>query len=369
MTRARDVAFIRKLCSLDLAPQILTQSLLPALRVLIPSHSAGVFWVDEAGEMTGLYAERMLPPDVMAAYYERHYRHTEEGFATAFRRRAQKPDPVTYHSFTPAEQGGAYFREVLARLDAYHVLYGILRNATRPVAQISFYRGRLDPPFDRRMADALRPLLGYLGAAVERVPVAVQPQDGGSVTVEESLGVVDADGGVVSGADAWLRLIRLAALAQLSPREARHEPRAIEAFLRRISQQVLALDAKPPVRNEFSWDTSWGRFTIHAFRLPDLRGRRADQVGVLIRRAEPRTLALVRGAGVSPLSPQQREVALLLARGKSNREIAAALGLTFNTASYHVKQVYVRLSVRDRTAVADSLLALASAMPAHRALV
>jgi DNA-binding CsgD family transcriptional regulator len=359
MARARDVAFIRKLCSLELAPHVLTQSLLPALRVLIPSHSAGVFWVDDSGEMTGLYAERMLPPDVMAAYYERHYRHTQDGFATAFRRRAQAPDPVTYHSFTAKEQESDYFREVLSRLDAYHVLYGILRNGKRAVAQVSFYRGRRDLPFDGAAANALRPLLGYIAAAVERVPVAAQPQEG-NVTVEESLGIVDAQGTVTSGTDAWLRLVRLAALAQVSPREAREEPRVIGEFLHRISQQVLAFESSGAVRNEFTWDTTWGRFTVHAFRLTDRKGRRADQVGVLIRRAEPRTLALVRGAGRSSLSPQQREVALLLARGKTNREIAEVLGLTFNTASYHVKQIYARLDVNTRSDVADTLLGLAN---------
>jgi DNA-binding CsgD family transcriptional regulator len=359
MTRARDVAFIRKLCSLDLAPKVLTQSLLPALRVLIPSHSAGLFWVDDRGEMTGLYAERMLPSDVMAAYYERHYHHTEEGFATAFRRRASALDAVTYHSFTRKEQETDYFRDVLAPLDAYHVLYGVLRNGKRPVAQISFYRGRTDRPFDAESANTLRPLLGYIAGAVERVPALAQPQDG-TVIVEESLGIIDASGDVLSGTEAWLRLVRLAALAQVSPKDARQEARQIASFLRRIADQVLAFTSNAAVRNEFAWDTTWGRFTVHAFRLADRRGRRADQVGIMIRRAEPRTLALVRGVGMSPLSPQQREVALLLAKGRTNREIASALSMSLNTANYHVKQVYVRLAIKDRNAVASTLIELAT---------
>ena len=115
------------------------------------------------------------------------------------------------------------------------------------------------------------------------------------------------------------------------------------------------------VRNEFNWDTTWGRFTIHAYRLSDPRERQADQVGVLVRRAEPRMLALVRGLGVSP--PQQREVALLLAHGKTNREIAESLGLSFNTANYHVKQVYARLEVKLRSEVEGKLLVSAAIGP------
>ena len=98
MARARDIAFIRKLCGLNVPAQALVQSLLPALRVLIPSHSAGVFWVVPHGEMSGLYAERMLPPELMARYYERHYQKAREGFAAAFRERASAPDPVWRHA-------------------------------------------------------------------------------------------------------------------------------------------------------------------------------------------------------------------------------------------------------------------------------
>ena len=79
----------------------------------------------------------------------------------------------------------------------------------------------------------------------------------------------------------------------------------------------------------------------------------------MIGRKEPLALALARGTGASALSPQQREVALLLAEGNSNQEIARALDLTLNTANYHVKQVFARLQVHHRDDVADVLLHLA----------
>ena len=90
-----------------------------------------------------------------------------------------------------------------------------------------------------------------------------------------------------------------------------------------------------------------------------------EHAGLLVRREEPRILALVRGVGNSPLSPQQREVALLLADGKTNPEIASALGLTLNTASYHVKEVYAKLDVNDRNDIDALLLRLAHGDDAH----
>src|ERR1700740_2492977 len=115
MSHNRDLVLIRKLCGLGLPAQTLAPSLLPALRILIPSHSAAVFWVDDRFEMTGLYAERLLPPAAMAAYYEKHYQDAVSGFPRPFRARAAASDPVSARKLSKAEQTSDYFREVLSR--------------------------------------------------------------------------------------------------------------------------------------------------------------------------------------------------------------------------------------------------------------
>jgi DNA-binding CsgD family transcriptional regulator len=354
--RARDVAFIRKLCTLGLPPRSLVLSLLPALRELVPAHSAGVFWVDAAWQMTSLYAERLLPPDAMAAYHERHYGDQKDGFAAAFRARAEAGDPVSWHSFSRREQATEYFRDVLKPLDSYHVLYAVLSDGRRAFAQMSFYRGERDKPFAAPDAQALRGLLRYLAAGLAEPdrPVARTEE---SIVVEEQLGIVTGGGDIVSGSDAWKRLVRLGAVARVSPGEAARERGAIEDFLRDLTGSARDGDGARPA--QIVRETAWGRFTVTAFRLDDERGRRGTQIALLIRREEPKALSLVRGAGNSELSPQQREVALLLAQGRTNPEIAEALGLTLNTASYHVKQVYAKLDVNDRDAVSERLLSLA----------
>jgi DNA-binding CsgD family transcriptional regulator len=364
MARVRDVSFIRKLCTLGLAPQALAQCLLPELRKLIPSHSAGVFWVDPSGEMTSLYAERLLPPEAMAAYYEKHYAVRAESFSEAFRRRAERDDPVSSHSFSKTEQSSEYFGDVMKQLDAYHVLYGIVKDGVRPLAQISFYRGAGDKPFDKESAATLRSVLRYLALGLGRTAADAVANDE-AVVAEEDLGVVSLAGEIVSASETWHRLLRLAALAELSPQRALKEQEALEVFVRRLCEELLSEQSVALRKREAIHDTAWGRFVVRAFRLSDPQGRRADQIGLLIRREEPRSVSLVRGTGMAALSPQQREVALLIAAGRSNREIAEELGLTFNTASSHVKQVYARLEVNERSAVAQKLLLLAQSVAAH----
>ena len=360
MTFNRDLVLIRKLCGLGLPAQTLAPSLLPALRQVIPSHSAAVFWVDERYEMTGLYAERLLPPEAMERYYEKHYQQPLTGFPRAFAARASAPDPVSVHKYTKIEQESDYFRGVLSRLDAYQILYGVLRDPLRPIGQISIYRGEHDPAFGRRDQDALRGLLRYLSVglrpAAPSSEAAVLPE-----VVEEWLGIVAIDGTPLSAPPDWSRLVRLLAIQEVTPRGAHDEQRTVAQFLKRICARLTASDGSALGLFDSEHQSPWGRFRIRAYRMPDLDGRRPDHVGILIGRTEPRTLALVRGTGASGLSPQQREVALLLADGKSNQEVARTLSLRLNTASYHVKQVFKRLKVHNRKEVERELLKLAHA--------
>ena len=358
MTRNRDLVLIRKLCGLGLPAQTLAPSLLPALRKLIPSHSAAVFWVDDEFEMTGLHAERLLAPEAMAHYYENHYQQAVTGFPRAFAARAAAGDPVSVHKYTKLEQESAYFRDVLSQLDAYQILYGVLRVEAQPFGQISIYRGERDPEFSRRDQDTLRGVLRYLSIGLRPLPLSVHGTSPAEV-VEEWLGIVGIDGTLISAPPDWSHLVRLLAIEEVTPRKARDEQRAVAVFLRQLCARLTGPDGAAVSHFDLQHHSAWGRFRIRAYRMRDVAGRRADHVGLLIGRNEPQALALVRGTGASGLSPQQREVALLVAGGKSNHEIARALSLSLNTASYHVKKVFARLKVHNRKDVEGALLTLA----------
>jgi non-specific serine/threonine protein kinase len=59
-----------------------------------------------------------------------------------------------------------------------------------------------------------------------------------------------------------------------------------------------------------------------------------------------------RGGGDGGLTPRQREVAALVARGLSNRQVAAALTIAERTAENHVEHILGKLGFRSRAQVA-----------------
>ena len=60
-------------------------------------------------------------------------------------------------------------------------------------------------------------------------------------------------------------------------------------------------------------------------------------------------------SGINELTPQELQIALLLAAGKTTRETAAALFLSPKTVEYHLRHVYQRLGIHSRDELADRM--------------
>ena len=58
------------------------------------------------------------------------------------------------------------------------------------------------------------------------------------------------------------------------------------------------------------------------------------------------------GAASARLSPRESEVLMLLSRGLTNKAIASGLGISTNTAKFHVASVYRKLGLHSRAGAA-----------------
>ena len=346
-------ARIRQICCLGLPGELLMGSLLPALRELVPSDSAGFFWVDSRGEMQNLYAERLLPPEVMSLYFERYYEGEEASFRKAFLDRAASPEGVVATSADGELAKTAYYNEILRKLDAHHVLYGIVREQGAALGQISLYRSADAPAFGARERADLASVMRYVAhgvAGAEAPPVEM----GGTFTFqdsdEEAMLVIDRAGNIRHATEKGRRLLLLATTSEINPATLKAAAReqaklALRTLCSRLEAVDRGEDSAPPV---ITLDTKWGRHVLRAYWLQDEHQAADALIGIRIQRQEPMILRFVRAMGRLPLSPQQREIALMIAQGKSNHEIAEGLGVSGNTVAYHIKQLFLKLDVHDR---------------------
>lgn len=344
MSKSSARVTLRQLCRLGLPAPLLLPSLLPVLRELVPASHAAFFFCDLRGSITNLYAERMLTPQAMAAY---HDRHNDGHFRHQYLQRVAAASPVSRRSADAREKEGAYYREVLDPLGMEHFLYGVVRHHGKVIGQLSLYRGRDEPAFSALDEQTLLGVMHYLGEALG-VPAPGALVELQEHTVEEGLALLDAQANELFADANWPRLIRLAEGNAISPATAMAESESLPRFVRAI---LAAVVSAPHAIHRV--DSVWGNF---AFRRHALASRQGEQaMALLVSRLAAQPLRLTEGAAALGLSPQQREVAVLMAQGHSNGDIALQLGITVNTASYHVKQVFARLNVHDRSAVARVL--------------
>ena len=88
----------------------------------------------------------------------------------------------------------------------------------------------------------------------------------------------------------------------------------------------------------------------------DLRGARRQRLWAEKARAE---LARIGGRppATGDLTPTERRVAELVAEGRSNKEVAAALFVSVKTVEANLTRIYAKLGVHSRTEMARELAA------------
>jgi DNA-binding NarL/FixJ family response regulator len=89
-----------------------------------------------------------------------------------------------------------------------------------------------------------------------------------------------------------------------------------------------------------------------ALRFRDEAARELRRLG---RRVGARHRRAGGGSGLASLSGREREIAGLVARGRTNRQIASELFLSEKTIESHLSKVFSKLGVSGRVAVAEAV--------------
>jgi DNA-binding CsgD family transcriptional regulator len=114
-------------------------------------------------------------------------------------------------------------------------------------------------------------------------------------------------------------------------------------------------NAAPPV---WSLTNGHGRFVFRAYGLEQQNHEPGGLIGINIELQVPQILKLARALQEFPLSPIQKEVAVLLAQGLSNEKIGERLHVKLTTVKDHVRKIFVKLDIDHREELLPKLLAM-----------
>lgn len=353
MKKCTDLIHLRQLCGLGLPGPTVVPALLRGLRHVVAFDWGAFFWVDAQGDIVNMYSERMLPSAVTYRYFERHYDAEAHSFRGQLAARLARGELVGQVCADGALERTAYYREVLQPLDVHRILYSLVLQGARVIGQLSLYRARRHKPFEPADRESLMAASRYLAQALSvGTGEEVSGADAWRDSEQQALLVCDGNGTVVEASP-----VAPALLAQASGEAINRSTicgpleRAGQGLLRAVTSPLSSYGGIG--RDGYSERlvaNAWGRYRLRAYPMA------GDRFAVHLQRQEHLLVRITEAMRAHALSPQQRETALLLARGRSNPQIAETMGVSLNTAGYHVKQLFQRLDAHDRSAVIARLL-------------
>ncbi len=352
MKKTAELAQLRQLCRLGLHGEAIMPAFLRATRALVPAGFGAFFWVDGNGDMTNMYSEKMLPAEVTSRYFGQHYESEVHAFRERLTEQVRSGELVQEAVPDAAMLASDYYREVLGPLGAFRILRGVLQERGTPLGQLSLYRPQRAPAFSSGEREIFATAGRYLQQALHAggAPAAVDPEQFRESGQAELL-VCSLDGRVKQASGRGHALLAQASGCRINRHTMVSElEQAGLALLRRLLAGAIAeapLEDVPMCNLQVV--NEGGAFRLRAYPI-------GEGFGVLIERYEHLLVRLVDAMRELPLSAQQREVALLLARGLTNAQVAQELGVALNTASYHVKQLFSKLDAHDRDEVIARVL-------------
>jgi DNA-binding CsgD family transcriptional regulator len=349
------IAYLRQLCCSGLSKEVVIPEFLRAVQAVIPSCSNTFSGVDEQLSPTYHLLGFNTPETDETTYVVISSYFTPQRlsqFADWFRQSLVLSDVMVFdRSFYMTDMYNLVYR----RYDQHHCLFGPILLDGKPAGMLGLYRPRHQKPFDSREQALYTQLLPYVSHALCVTDNKdIQYSENGS----SGMMVMDTQGQIQYLSHEAKLLLALACQPVLSL-AARSQEEALLAKLAQLCRNLQTIfqgkHAAPP---SLSHTNGRGRFSFRAFWLNKINNEPGALIGMAVEHHEPLVLKLLRGLQKLPLSPVQKQVALLLAQGTSNELIGERLNIKLTTVKDHIKKIFDKLGIYRREELLPLLLAL-----------
>lgn len=247
---------------------------------------------------------------------------------------------------------------VYRRFDQHHFLIAPVLLDGKPVGMLGLYRPREQKPFNSHEQALCTQMLPYLAHACAG-------GDGEGIQYGESslpgMIVVNTQGQIQYLTHEAKYLLALACHSVLS-KDAHNQEAALLTKLSQLCRSLQTIaqgqHAAPP---SWCYTNGRGRFTFRAEWLNKLTNEQDRMISLTITHQEPLSLKILRALQDLPLSPVQKQVALLLAQRYSNEKIGGHLHIKLTTVKDHISKIFDKMGIYHREELLPKLLALEKA--------
>jgi DNA-binding CsgD family transcriptional regulator len=340
MKNTKALSHIRQLCSLGVDSHAVIPAIVTALHELIPSSHNLFIWTDQYGQPVDRYCEIYVKSAVEAA------QQNLDG----------KPDIPAIVTTGKAvgnlrERGSAFYKsghynECYKPMRVRNSLDVVIRTAAGPQGILILHRDS-NQPFTQYEERELEHILPYL-RSVWTMPRNADA-DEQTITSDHGTIVVDTAGQIQYISTSASQLMRMAQKqGKLSEST---DSSSLPAELLSLTKQLICLEtpythSEPPV---LQLSNRWGKFVIRATWLEGMSASDKLLISINIWRQEPLPVSVVRGFRNSPLSPKQRDVALMLVIGRTAEEVVQELSISVTTYKDHLRKIYEKLGISKRS--------------------
>lgn len=339
MKSTKALSHIRQLCCLGVESHAVMPALMEALHDLIPSSNNLFIWTDDEGRVIDRYCEVYLPAVIEAS---------QQGLAgkTDLRAIVKSGKSVgNLRERSPEFYRSPYFSEVYGPMRARHSLDAVIRTHRGTEGVLILHRDS-DTPFSLEEESELAAVLPYLRHIWTRPPAEAthifSDSDGYGTIVADLNGRIQH---MSQNASQLLAMAQQQGAVGINQTMARL-PAELQDLGRRLSTAARpGAHAGPPV---LYVNNRWGRFVFRATWLDGVTPAQDRLIAISVIRQEPLAVSVVRGFQKSPLSPKQRDVALMLVTGRSAEDIVKELSISVTTYKDHLRKIYEKLGITKR---------------------
>ncbi|MGL4573347.1 MAG: helix-turn-helix transcriptional regulator [Burkholderiaceae bacterium] len=240
-----------------------------------------------------------------------------------------------------------FFAEVYRPMRVQHSLDAVVRVSGQPMGVLVLHRDS-DMPFSETEQNDLEAVLPYLRNLWAQRPVHSVDAFIESDHADQGAAIIAPGGQIQYLSASAEQLLRMADVrsAFRAPAGMVQLPEPVARLCARFAQSEPAAIHQMP--HSHSIVNAWGRFVFSVFWLEGRAAHESGLIGLTIQRQEPLSLGIVRGLQRTALSPKQREIALMLALGKTAEEVVTQLSIGTTTYKDHVRKIYEKMGVNQR---------------------